>query len=1253
MSPRPPALAAIMSAARRLVHRRVARALLAAVAALIPLALGLAWLGGSRWLRPSPWPLLLDLAAIAAAIALFTWWRRVLRPRLDERAVAAAAEDRLGLPRGAVGGVLELQRALPAGTSVALARRAEASLSALVAGRAPAELSGALGERWRRRERSAALGLLGLVAVVAMLGFAAPERTRAGWAPLLHPLRHLSPPPLAPLRVQPGHAAVARGSALAVHVRAPGREAVVLKWHLAGDVLHDVVLPVRGDSARGEIPAVDAAGRYWVEAPDGARSARFRLEPVDALLIAELAVDILYPAYLERPAEHYEGELPPLEVPAGTTLRIRGRATRPLRQAALQGAEGMSELQVSGDRFAGRWTPQRTGVYGWALRADGAVSGLAPTPIEIVVVPDLPPAVTITFPGADTIAPADLRQPLLAEARDDHRLAGAVLVSWRVSSAGVADSTITSGIPVDAAERALLSAVLDLSARGLLPGDTLKYFVRVHDASPAGQTGVSETYTLRVPTAEQLRLRAQEQARAALARAEALTGDAAEMASRTRAAQRRAEGANARRAHRSDGRPGGSGERAGARMDFAETEAARAILRDQEQLLERVAQLRESMATLEKSVTEAGLRDRELQAQLDELRALTEQLLTPEMQRQLEQLQQSLQNLDGAQLQQALERLAQQQQDLKQQLEQQLELMRRAAAAQELGSLAQQARELATQQEALAKAHQQPPADPRAGVEQAAAQERLAAQGEQLAKDLEQLDQELGAQGADAAREQTAQAARRARAAESAMQQAARSAGEQRGEDAARQGRQAAAQLDEAATSLEQARGGMADAGRDEAREAMEQASREALELAQRQLELQQRMQAGESGDSATRAQAGAQLPRPGLQSAGEEGGGNSLPRPAIPQGAGAQSGQQGGDRPAKPSSSQGGTQQGEKSSAGQQGGSQQGGHQSGARQGGAQQGGNQQGGARPPRGTEAGAGGQSQAGMSPSAAELAQLQAEQGALQEGLGQLAQNVAESGNTQGALSRDVTAAMGRANLAMQQTQQGLTAAAQGGDLPVEQAGQSVESLNRLALALLNNARQLEQAQGGSGGGQQARQQLADLAQAQASLNGQGSSLLPLGLEQGATADQARRLGREQLQMAQRLGGMNNLPGGREDVLGELDLLAREANALARELQGGRIPPDVIARQERLFHRLLDAGRALEREETSEEREAERPGRIPPSVVPPLDPALLRDASRFRQPTPEELRALPPAYRRLILDYFDRLNRPLPPTAPPPG
>jgi hypothetical protein len=272
-------------------------------------------------------------------------------------------------------------------------------------------------------------------------------------------------------------------------------------------------------------------------------------------------------------------------------------------------------------------------------------------------------------------------------------------------------------------------------------------------------------------------------------------------------------------------------------------------------------------------------------------------------------------------------------------------------------------------------------------------------------------------------------------------------------------------------------------------------------------------------------------------------------------------------------------------------------------------------------------------------------MRAEQAALQQGLEQLGKNLAEAGERTALMNRDVGSALGRANLSMQQTMRGLEQSQGQQRMPTQEASQTVESLNRLALALLNNAQQMEQSQSGTGM-QQALQELAELAKQQGALNGQSNSLMPLNLAPRAMSQQLNRLAREQREIASRLEGVNEMTGGREDVLGRLDQLAREAEEISRALEGGRLPPEVLARQERLFHRLLDAGRTLERDETSDERVGEAPGAFDPSRAGALDPALLDDGTRYRVPTPEELHGLPPALRRLILDYFERLNRPAP-------
>jgi hypothetical protein len=172
--------------------------------------------------------------------------------------------------------------------------------------------------------------------------------------------------------------------------------------------------------------------------------------------------------------------------------------------------------------------------------------------------------------------------------------------------------------------------------------------------------------------------------------------------------------------------------------------------------------------------------------------------------------------------------------------------------------------------------------------------------------------------------------------------------------------------------------------------------------------------------------------------------------------------------------------------------------------------------------------------------------------------------------------------------------------------------------------------------------EALEQLAELSKKQGSINGQTSSLMPLDLAPSALSQQMQGLAQQEKAIAQKLGGMAN-KGGQDQLLGRLDELSRQADQLARDMSGGRLNADLMRRQQELFHRLLDAGRTLEKDEVSTQRVAERPGDVGASFGRPLDQSLLRGGLRYALPTPEQLAALPPAYRRLILEYFDRLNR----------
>ncbi|HEX2166639.1 MAG TPA: hypothetical protein VHG09_05315, partial [Longimicrobiales bacterium] len=843
MTPSPISLGPLLDSVRRALRRDTAVAVAFSALCAVPGALLFAWLLGFArpWDNPGFGPLLLDAIVLAAAgVVTYLGVRKWMGP-LDEGAVAADAERTAGMTEGSVRGALELSRVVPDGTSPALARRVADDVGRRFTGVSPAAVAAMLRERTRRRQRLAGGAFAMLCLTTLIVAFAAPEHSRAAWSPMVSPVRNLTPPPLPPLAVQPGDVEVHRGADLAIRISAPGRDAVTVKWHMRGDVPRAELGTVSGDSAVVVIPRIDADAEYWVEAPDGAVTDRYRVTPTDPLLLANLIVDVIYPRHVGRPSDHFQGEVPPLEVPEGTQLVVRGTATRPLAHAALApaaGGEGPA-FGVEGELFSGSFTPAVSGTYHWQLRdASGGDVEVAPAPLEIDVVADAPPHVEITFPTADTVIDASLRQAVVADARDDYGLARAEIVSWRVAASGHSDAEVVEPIRMNGDDRALIRGLLDASARSLVPGDTLKFYIRVSDTSPRGQTSVSRTVSLRLPGMVELRDRSVARADEMLDQAAQLAKTAESLEQTTRDLERRTSAANARRRAESQ-RSNSTSASSSESMDYQEASAARQMLEQQDELVEQMEAMREELDALERAMERSGLRDAELQQRLEEMRKLYDEMLTPEMRQEMEALRQALEQLDPEALQQALEQMAQQQEEMKEQLDRSLELMRRAAAEQQMNKLAQQARELATQQDALAESMAEKQPTP----EDTQAQQDLAERTEELTESLREMQERLQEQGEQQTAESTQQAQQNTSQAGQDMKQAAEDAAQQNGEKAAESGAQAADQLEQAAATLDQARDALAEEWEKDAQQSMEQATREALALAERQQQLLDEMQ--------------------------------------------------------------------------------------------------------------------------------------------------------------------------------------------------------------------------------------------------------------------------------------------------------------------------------------------------------------------------------------------------------------------------
>jgi len=1100
--------------ARRWLRRVGMAATVAGVAAIAAAGLLAAWLlaGPDGW-APGPGPLAMTVALLVAAfgglvLGLLRWVRTV-----DDRSVGAAMEAELGWPEGRLRGVLELRDAVPAGTSAALRSLEESRMAERLGGLSPVRATGRAGRGAVRRLRRWLGVAVSLSIVVLGLGLAAPERAGAAWRPLLDPVVHLHRD-LPALVVEPGDARVPRGELLPVEILGRGRTRATVRWRATGAVPGFRRVELQDGRGVAALGPVDAPLRYWVETADGARTDTFRVLPVDPLLIRSLAVVVEYPHYLDRPPDRYDTEPPPLRVPAGTRIGIRGRTTRAPGSAALVSGGDTVRLATQEAGFGTSWVPDRSGRYDWVLEdRAGRPPGLVPAPLDITVVPDEAPRVSVVFPGVDTLMPPTMVQPIRADARDDHGIVLAELVSWRVSALGDRGPERVDTIPAGGRERSLLDALLDATERRMLPGDTLRYFVRMTDAAPGPGTGRSRTYALRLPGMAELRERTVE----GVDRLTAVADTAAEAAEDLERSIRNLS-RNAARAEASRARRGGP-----RRMGFAEAQQARRVLEQQEALLERVEALSEQTRELERAVEEAGLADPDIQERLRELGTLYEELAGSELRERLEELRRALGSMDPEAVRDALEALAARQGEFRRALEQSLELARRAAAEHQMNALARAVRQTAEQEEALARGMESDTASPapdreRRAVQQRELADRTGALEEAMARlqgRLDGLGEERTSAALDSARQETGSA-------EDLMRRAAAEL-PARAAEAVRTAVRATETLSRSADRLERAREGMASAWRHEVQAAVGQATGDALELARRQEALRQELE---------RARA---------------------------------------------------------------------------------------------------------RGASPAAKQ--KLQGEQAALQQGLEQLGRNLGDAARRSALVGREVSAALGRAMHGLQEVQEGLERSS-ARDMPADEAARSVDALNRLAHALLRNADRIAASDAGTGM-DRVLEQLAEMARQQGELNGRTGALAPMDLGARALARQLRELAAEQRAIGEELGRMDRA-GGDDDVAGDLGALAGEAERLAEELDGGRLDPGTLRRQERLFHRLLDAGRSLERDEYSERRTATRPEGVEPAELSGLDPTLL-ERSVFPPPDPAVLRTLAPAYRALILQYFDRLNR----------
>jgi len=267
-----------------------------------------------------------------------------------------------------------------------------------------------------------------------------------------------------------------------------------------------------------------------------------------------------------------------------------------------------------------------------------------------------------------------------------------------------------------------------------------------------------------------------------------------------------------------------------------------------------------------------------------------------------------------------------------------------------------------------------------------------------------------------------------------------------------------------------------------------------------------------------------------------------------------------------------------------------------------------------------------------------ATLRNDQAGVEEGARQLIEQVMNAGGKNALVPPQIAGALSAARQQMALARGAIAAANLNLRDGAERAGEAVDALNVASFMLLRARGDVGNSSSGSGMAE-AMERMAQLAQQQGGIGQDAASLLPMMSGGAASEQRLQEIAARQRQMARDLDRLRA-----ETDAGAAEALAEEARELARQLEAGRLDPETVARQERLFRRMLDAGRTLQGEEEDEQKEREsRTARdVDPRLPPALRARLLGEDGRPRLPSWEELQRYSPEERRLVADYFRRLT-----------
>ncbi len=404
--------------------------------------------------------------------------------------------------------------------------------------------------------------------------------------------------------------------------------------------------------------------KYWFKFFDR-KTKKFSIGIQAPVFIENLYFHCRYPAYTGLKPETRTGRQ--ITVPRYTRVEIEGQASQHLSDGWFEFTDTL-ELSIEKRDFRGNFTVKKSGVAYLHLKSYNEIK----EPIHIYSIPDLPPMVSIFYPGYNINLPRNMKLDIGIRCSDDYGLKSATFY-YTFKKGYKKYLNLQPGAVEDT-----IFFEWDLSKLNLLPGDEVSYYVIIKDN--AGYKTKSKVYYVYFPSMEQIY-------EEVVKKEDEMSKDMKLLYSRHKKQME-----DTKRLHKK--------LLAERQASWAEQEKLRQIIKNEKGVSEKIEAWKQELEKTIKKLNESVILDRKSVERLKEITRILKELAPEKLRQALNRLENAL-NKNPEDLEKALKDMKEHQKELAESLKRTLELLKRFQQEERLKELAETAHKLAEEQKKI------------------------------------------------------------------------------------------------------------------------------------------------------------------------------------------------------------------------------------------------------------------------------------------------------------------------------------------------------------------------------------------------------------------------------------------------------------------------------------------------------------------------------------------------------------------------